>query len=524
MVSILGPDGHPIRISEIREPQTSRSGALHREFQGHPSRGLTPSRLAGLLEAAEQGDLIAQYELFEDMEEKDGHILAEMGKRRRAITGLAWDIVPPPNASAAEKQTAKWLREVIGEIDDLEDALFDLTDGLGKGFAALEYEWHRLDGVWLPKSVTHRPQGWFRLHRGFRQELRLRDHTTEGAPLQPFGWMVHTHKCKSGYLERSGLYRVLVWPYLFKHYSLADLAEWLEIYGIPLRLGKYPAGSTEKEKTALLRALVTIGHNAAGIMPAGMEIDFKEAATGEAKPFEVMLDWCERTQSKVILGATLTSQADRGSNTNALGTIHNEVRKDLRDSDAKQLAATLTRDLLYPICALNGRADSIRRAPRWLFDVAESEDIQTYADALPKLVAIGMRIPRQWAQEQVGIPEPEDTEDVLATASAAREGERPVAVNRAQAMRATQADQSERDYVDALVDALAERAGAVTDGWLDTLRAIVQSASSYDELLGRLAELLDTLPLDELGLVLDQAIAASGMAGRYDVTVEADRA
>ncbi|MFV9492174.1 phage portal protein family protein [Pseudomonas aeruginosa] len=40
-------------------------------------RGLTPSRLASLLDSAEQGDIVAQYELFEDMEEKDGHIHAE---------------------------------------------------------------------------------------------------------------------------------------------------------------------------------------------------------------------------------------------------------------------------------------------------------------------------------------------------------------------------------------------------------------------------------------------------------------
>lgn len=525
MVSILGPDGQPIRTADLREPQTSRLGALQREFQGHPSRGLTPARLAALLEAAEQGDLVAQYELFEDMEEKDGHIHAEMGKRRRAVTGLAWDIVPPPNASAAEKAAAKWLKEVVAEIPDLEDALYDLTDAVGKGFAALEYEWHRLDGTWLPQTVTHRPQSWFRLHRGYRQELRLRDHTVEGTPLQPFGWLVHTHKCKSGYLERSGLFRVLVWPYLFKNYSVADLAEWLEIYGIPLRMGKYPVGASEKEKAALLRALVSVGHNAAGIMPSGMEIDFKEAATGDARPFEVMLDWCERTESKVILGATLTSQADRGSNTNALGNVHNEVRKDLRDSDAKQLAATLTRELLYPIVALNGRADSIRRAPRWLFDVSEAEDIKAYADALPRLVAIGMRIPRQWAQEQVGIPEPEGDEEVLGVRPVpATDPQPPVAATRAEAHLAARVDDAGRDYVDALVDALAERAGAVTDGWLDTLRAIVASAESYDELLGRLAELLGSLPLEELGRVLDEAIAAAGMAGRYDVTIEADDA
>ena len=85
---ILGPDGQPIRLAEIREPQTAHITSLHHEVGNHPSRGLTPSRLAGILDQAEQGDVIAQYELFEDIEEKDGHVFAEMDKRRRAVAQL----------------------------------------------------------------------------------------------------------------------------------------------------------------------------------------------------------------------------------------------------------------------------------------------------------------------------------------------------------------------------------------------------------------------------------------------------
>src|SRR5699024_8553941 len=120
----------------------------------------------------------------------------------------------------------------------------------------------------------------------------------------------------------------LAWPFLFKNYSVRDLAEFLEIYGLPMRLGTYPPGASDREKATLMRAVASIGHAAAGIIPEGMAIEFQEAATGASDPYVAMLDWCERTQSKIILGATLTSQADRGSNTNALGQVHNELRRD----------------------------------------------------------------------------------------------------------------------------------------------------------------------------------------------------
>lgn len=518
MVSILGPDGQPISREQLAEPQTSKVGQLHHEFQGHPSRGLTPSRLAQILEAAEQGDLIAQYELFEDMEEKDGHIAAEMGKRRLAVSGLDWDVAPPANASAKEKQAAVRLHEALGEIPDFDELLFDLTDAIGKGFVGLEIEWHRLDGMWLPKTVTHRPQSWFRLHRAYRQEIRLRDGSVEGAPLQPFGWLTHTHKCKSGYLERSGLFRVLVWPYLFKNYSVADLAEWLEIYGIPLRLGKYPSGAGEKEKASLLRALVNVGHNAAGIIPQGMEIDFHDAATGDAKAFELMIDWCERTQSKAILGATLTSQAGRGSNTNALGNVHNEVRKDLRDADAKQIAAALSRDLLYSIGALNGWVDSMRRCPRFRFDIAECEDIQTFGTALPGLVKLGMKIERQWAQEKLGIPEPEAGAELLG--EAAVQVDEPPAQRGRELRAAATAQPTPPAFPEAVADRLGAELRPEMDAWFARLQAAVEESPSYEAFSARLLSEFHALPSDRLNEMVAKALMLAELGARAEVDGE----
>lgn len=526
MVSrILGPDGQPIAVEDLQEPQTSRLLQLQNEFQNHPSRGLTPSRLASILEQAEQGDILGQYELFEDMEEKDGHIAAEMGKRRRAVAQLPWDIVAPTSALKAEKDAAEELKALVAEIPDIDGVIYDITDAVGKGFANLEIEWHRIDGTWLPKTVTHRPQGWFKLHRGFRQEIRLRDLSADGAPLQPFGWVSHVHKAKSGYLERSSLFRALVWPYLFKNYSVGDLAEFLEIYGIPLRLGKYPPGASEKEKVTLLRALVSLGHNAAGIVPAGMELDFKDAATGDPDAFELMIDWCERTESKLILGATLTSQADRGSNTNALGNVHNDVRIDLRDGDARQIAATITRDLVYPIGVLNGLIKpNMRRAPKFKLDTSEPEDIKIYADALPSLVKIGFKIPRPWAQQKVGVPEPEDGEDVLGTSAEAPTTDLeipddPKAVHEPVPKKTAAATARSRAALDP-PGAMAARLNRLPGGaaaWVEQIRDLVNNADSLEAIRDGLLQLFPDMGLDEYAAAMGQALAAARLAGRVEV-------
>ena len=536
MAKILGPDGLPITTEALSEPQTSHYSHLQRELQTHPTRGLTPSKLASILDQAEQGDLLAQFDLYEDMEEKDGHIAAELGKRRRALL-VDWSVVPPDNPTPAEKRNAELLAELVGEIADFEDVLFDVTDAIGKGFSCCENEWHKPGKYWVPKTITHRPQSWFTVHRGYRQQLRLRSNTTVdgivGEPLQPFGWITHVHKAKSGYLERTAMFRQLVWPYLFKNYSVGDLAEFLEIYGIPVRIGKYPSGASEKEKMTLLRALVGIGHNAAGIIPAGMELDFLDAATGDPKAFELMLNWCERTQSKVILGGTLTSGADGKSSTNALGNVHNEVRKDLRDSDIRQVGSTITRDLLYPLAVLNGLApDGMRRCPVFRLDVGETEDIKVYAEALPKLVNVGFQIPVQWAQEKVGIPQPEDGEPVLQATSpamwrqgmAATTGRVPFPGHLcgvAAAAGQLPAGQLPPRPQTAMQPQLAANIKAPAAAWVDKIRELVSQATSLEQIRDGIAALDPNMSLDDYAAAMAEALAAAHLAGRYEVLQEA---
>jgi len=519
MAQILDQFGRPIERAVLSEPQTARLGHLSQEFATHPSRGLTPARLARILEDAEQGDITAQHDLFLDMEEKDGHIFAEMSKRKRALLTLDWDVVPPRNASKQEEEAAAYVREVLLDIPSFEDVMLDALDAIGHGFAALEIDgWQLVGRDRLPKAIIHRPQSWFQLNQTNRNELRVRNFTPEGEALRPFGWVLHVHRAKSGYLARSGLHRILAWPYLFKNYSVRDLAEFLEIYGLPLRLGKYPPGASDQEKATLLRAVAGIGHNAAGIIPEGMSIEFEEAAKGQHDPFEAMISWCERTQSKAILGGTLTSQSDGKSSTNALGNVHNEVRHDLLVSDAAQLGATLTRDLVFPILAINKGVPDPRRLPRLVFDTREVEDLSLYADALPKLVGVGIKIPRPWAQDKLRIPEPDEQEDVLAVPKpemtippALRKDTAPA---QAEARAVLKAENGTDDEFDVFSDDLASEWERVSDPLVSPIERLMNECGSYEEFQRRLPEAIEQMDTAELTEVMAKAMFAARVFGQ----------
>jgi phage gp29-like protein len=432
---ILDHNGQPIDVAAIREPQTARTGHLVREFDRHPARGLTPQRLAGILSQAEQGDLISQLELADDIEERDGHVYAELGKRKGAITGLEWDVHAPDGATPDEESLAAEVREWLTGLPEFADVLLGMMDACLKGFAMHEMVWSaERDGrrpVLRPR-FTFQPQRMFTTSAD-RRTLMLRSlqpHHEPGPaglppvmaePLVPMAWLAHVHSARSGYLTRNSLCRVLAWPYLFKNYAVRDLAEFLEIFGLPLRLGKYPTGASAAEKNTLLQAVVAIGHNAAGIIPQSMALEFQEAAKGSEGPFTAMWDRMEAMESKVILGQTLTA-GEGQHGTQALGQVHNEVRMDIRNADARQLEQTLNAQLIRPYCLLNRAGADPRRLPRIVFDTGEAEDLKAYADNLPKLAGAGLRIAVDWAHKKLRIPQAEAGQEVLRATPAAAPG------------------------------------------------------------------------------------------------------
>ena len=514
---------------QLTQSQTENRSmtAYGAEFE-HPAIGLTPLKVHALLTQAEAGNMNAMLALFEDMEERDLHLLAEMSKRKRTVAKLDWSIKAPKNADANEQKYTEAISELIGIIENFEDIITDSLDAIGKGFSCHELHWVREGNVWLINDMQwHVPQRFIIDPFNQRKLLLAGNGLGDDEPLWENAWLVHTHKAKSGYLVRGGLHRALVWSYVFKNYSVRDLAEFLEIYGLPLRLGTYPAGATDGEKLTLLRAVMEIGHRAAGIIPQGMMIDFKEAAKGSSDPFMDMIKWCEMSQSKAILGGTLTSQADGKSSTNALGKVHEETRLEIRDSDAKQLASSISRDVIGALMRINYPNVSPRRYPKFVFDLAETEDIGVYSEALPKLVSIGMQIPAPWAHKRLGIPMVSGDEPVLSMAQANQPtNQAPLTaqlpavamLNQATdtAIPAETTAESQRmaleNGLDALLsnDMLGQIGQHLTAGMVEKL----QGFDSFEEALGYLSDNVPDNP--ELLASLTQMIAISTAMGIDD--------
>jgi hypothetical protein len=537
----------------LEQSQTAEIAWLANQWQDHPVVGLTPLRLHQLLTEAEQGNLQAQADLFSDMEERDGHIFSEMDKRKKGVNGLSWGVNPPKNASEAERKIAEEVREWIDDIKDFEMFLFDAMDGVGHGYSCQEIQWHQLGNLWLPKSFEHINARNFMTPYDQPNVLRINDGSPDGVDFLDFGWFIHRHKAKSGYIARSGLHRVLSWPFLFKNYGIRDVMEFLETYGLPSKIGKYPTGATEKEKLTLLRAIMSIGRNAGGIIPQGMSIDFQAATDGDTKNHFDLVKWCEQTQSKVIVGGTLLSQADGKTSTNAQSQTHEIQFAKLVKSDAKQLARSITDSLVCNLMRINYPNITPDRYPEFYFDTTETEDIEVFSDALPKLVEIGFKIPRTWAHEKLGIPEPADEKEAvlekaqqqaqIAANSFALPAHYFAELNQRPLSSAQQAHLTfthqqrqlfaaleqmiaannlppDEQAIQSLLNDQAQQAQQTTEAWTQELIGKLQAGQSDEEILATLSELYPSDNEPALQDKLTKLLFAAEVFGR--LTVEAE--
>lgn len=404
-LAVRRPDFNEVAVAQIQD-----------KYSSYPSNGLTPQRLASIFKEADAGDIMRQAELFEEMEEKDPHLFSQLQTRKNAVTGLDYEVIPFDSDDERDKEIAEFVESELNSIESFEDVMLDLLDAIGKGIAVSEIMWGFEDGRTMVNDIRCRHQKRFFWDDEDDFRVRTRD-APEGILLPENKFIVHRYKARSGHPARAGVLRVVAWCYLFKNYDLKDWVSFCEVFGMPLRLGKYAQGASEADKKALMEALVQIGTDAAGIIPDGTEIEFKNSdKTSTTDLYERLARYCDEQISKAVLGQTLTS--DSGGGSFAQSKTHNEVRHDLTVADCKALAATLRRDLIRPLVLFNFGED--RRIPYLRFDCEEGEDLEQTANILGTLIEkTGLKVPTSYIYKKFSIPKPEGGEEIATPAQPA---------------------------------------------------------------------------------------------------------
>lgn len=384
--------------------------------------GATPARIAAVLRQAEQGYPAPLAALIQDVTDRDPQMVSVLGTRKRAVAHTDFEVLPGGDRPR-DRHLAAEVDQMLRQVKRWHGGLTDLLAGIENGFAAVEIEWAIVNGKACPARLAFAAPWWFKPDPDDPYALRILDteNLVEGMPLVENRWIVHHAEAKPGFPVQAGLGRVFLWYWLFKHYGLKDWVAYSELFGAPIRIGKFPShASSEDQIDALEDALQQIGVNAYAVIPQEMAIEFvgdTNRGIGGTTVYSNLLEFCDKAIAKLVLGQTLTTEQG-SSGSYALGQVHNAVRGDIRLADASQLADTLTDQLIGPYVQFNHGPDV--PLPRLQFltdppkDKGREADAQSKrADVLKKAAQMNIPVSLAQARDELGIDPVQDGEELL---------------------------------------------------------------------------------------------------------------
>lgn len=370
---------------------------------------ITVDRLFDILRAAEAGNTGDLFALYRDIILAHSHLQAQFATRKRAVLGDTLNLHPFDKKSA----------EDIAAVD----VCWPLT---------LHPDWfsaanHLLDSSLYPVAVVEKvfrpsavPGQAYELARlipvphellDFTDgRLRIKDVDDRGNPLStshdadPASYIVHRGHLLTAADHWGGPMRSLLFWWLLGTMGREWWARFLDRYGMPFVVGKYPEGDDES-RTVLASAFSLAKRLGGLVVSSETEVEIKQAAASDsATAFERFHVICNEEISKLILGQTLSADAKATGMGSGVAAEQGAVRDDIRQFDAQRLGQTFSAQLALQLLQINGKKG---RPPIFAWGAVSIAEMKAKADFLTALKSAGLRVTDDGIttlSEQFGIP------------------------------------------------------------------------------------------------------------------------
>lgn len=204
---------------------------------------------------------------------------------------------------------------------------------------------------------------------------------------------------------------------LWKRGNMADWAQYIEIFGQPVRVVYYDAYDT-KTKMELRQVLDESGSSLAMMIPKQAQFEMKDGkqSNGNGELQEKFHSVCNEEMSIVILGNTETTRSSRSSGY-AQSKEHGKQQLEITKSDLKFVKNFLNQDQFLSILKSYGLPVEGGR-----FDFEKEIDLEQLKTRLDvdKEVSMHVPIPDDYWYETYGIPKPDNYEELKAKMEAAK--------------------------------------------------------------------------------------------------------
>lgn len=327
--------------------------------------------------SADSGRVKRLYDMFDDLL-IDGYLSDAFSKRKAAVTN---------SELTFQNDKGELNTEIMNIIDTIEfETLLNLiVDVIGWGRTGIEFDFSNgFAAHEIPKKHINL----------INKTILINDSDESGIPYE-----ADDHILILGEARHYGLFMKTAPFVIWKRGGFGDWAQWLEIFGMPQRVGKYSTGD-EGTRKILEQALSQAGSAPYVIIPKESEVETVNN-TGSGSSSASYGDFrkaCNEELLITVLGQTLTTiQGDKGAR--SLGEVHKQVEESKNRSDMRYVQRVLNQ---YVIPLMEKYGFPVKGG-RFIFPEAAEALTVTELVSLSKILPI----PQSYLYDKFSIPAPQ---------------------------------------------------------------------------------------------------------------------
>ncbi len=438
----------------------------------------------------------------------DPQVSSTLQTRILAVAGKEWDVVPVKHldkngkltASDKDKQIADFVKTVLSETNIFQFKQ-EILKGILYGYYVAEVMWkYNGNDIVVDKFYGKHPRrflfNWFR-----KLKLLTLKNPIQGEDLPDRKFVVFTFGDSSNPYGQ-GLGQKLWWPVWFKKHGIKYWLVFLEKYGMPTVVGKYPRGTDENEKATLYDAIDAIQTETGITIPDDVAIDLLEATRQGNTSYDTLCNYMDSQISKVVLGQTLTTDVGK-TGSYAASKTHNDVRQDIVLADAKLLDETINNSVVKWLVDYN--FPNVIEYPKYITHAGTKADLTARSAIDEKLVKIGVKIPQQYFYDTYNLPKPEEGQDIVTMPAKATPGFSEFA----EAAK----DITAQQIIDNYAEQAAIKAEPLMNKIVQQLTDKIKKAKSFDEVGQIIYSEYPNLDSNRMQELLTRAMLAAGIQG-----------
>lgn len=400
-----------------------------------PMMHLSLPRMAGtnVFEGYSQGALYYQHpdelvvqkgiEIYRQMQDRDDMVATAYAYLEMAALSTGWQ-VQPAGEDPGELECADFCAHTLNSLKGgPTQSLRWIMDAISIGFSVCEKVWGDVAGSGdfagkqgFTRIIQRNPEHiFFRLddHGDIRPDDGIWQEGTIGTgsgvalPVEDVVYWAFDPKDDNPY-GRTPSRRAYRW-YFIKEGTARLWARYMERYGLPIAIGRFPSTSGEDDRTLLNTYLKELRTSQVASFRSDWNIELIHPPHSEQTSlFSEALMACNRAIARAIMLPALVVE-QQGTGAYALGKEHNDQFIWVLNYIRAGVEDVVNTQIIAPLSKWN-YGENVN-PPRFEFKPYNEENLESKATVMKILTDIGLPVPTAWLAEQFSVPAAEEGEE-----------------------------------------------------------------------------------------------------------------